>query len=79
MVETRVHYPTDINLLLDAVRKTIETCHRAAHAQGWTAWRQGRYLQNKFRKSYRMLQKIKHSTAQDPQKRAAHETRMWEA
>jgi len=26
VVETDVHFPTDINLLLDAVRKTIETC-----------------------------------------------------
>lgn len=79
VVETQVHYPTDINLLLDAVRKTIETCSRAAHAQGWTEWRQWRYLQNSFRKSYRILQKIKHSTAQDSQKRAAHEARMLEA
>ncbi len=79
VVETQVHYPTDINLLLDAVRKTIETCSRAAHAQGWTEWRQWRYLQHSFKKSYRILQKIKHSTAQDPQKRAAHEERMLEA
>ena len=74
-----MHYPTDINLLLDAVRKTIETCSRAAHAQGWTEWRQWRYLQHSFKRSYRILQKIKHSTAQDPQKRAAHEARMVEA
>ncbi len=79
VVETQVHYPTDINLLLDAVRKTIETCSRAAHAQGWTEWRQWRYLQHSFKRSYRILQKIKHSTAQDPQKRAAHEARMVEA
>ncbi|MCR2829043.1 ISNCY family transposase [Acidithiobacillus ferrooxidans] len=79
VVETQVHYPTDINLLLDAVRKTIETCSRAAHAQGWTEWRQWRYLQQSFKKSYRILQKIKHSTAQDPQKRATHEARMLEA
>lgn len=79
VVETQVHYPTDINLLLDAVRKTIEICSRAADAQGWTDWRQWRYLQHSFKKSYRILQKIKHSTAHDQQKRAAHEERMLEA
>ena len=74
-----MHYPTDINLLLDAIRKTIETASHAAHALGSTEWRQGRYQKNSFKKAYRILQKIKHSTAQDPQKRAAHEARMLEA
>ena len=79
VVETRVHYPTDINLLLDAIRKTIETASRAAHAQGLTEWRQWRYQKNRIRKAYRILQKVKHSTAQDPDKRAAHEARTLEA
>jgi hypothetical protein len=74
-----VHYPTDINLLLDAIRKTIETASQADQLLGSTAWRQCRYQLNRFKKSYRTLQKIKHSTAQDPQKRAAHDTRMREA
>ena len=43
VVETAVHYPTDINLLLVAIRKTIETVGQAAHAQGMTEWRQWRY------------------------------------
>ncbi|WP_226852289.1 ISNCY family transposase [Acidithiobacillus thiooxidans] len=79
VVETRVHYPTDINLLLDAIRKTIETASQADPLLGSTTWRQWRYQLNRFKKSYRTLQKIKHSTAQDPQKRAAHEVRMREA
>jgi len=79
VVETRVHYPTDINLLLDAIRKTIETASQADPLLGSTAWRQWRYQMNGFKRSYRTLQKIKHSTAQDPQKRAAHDARTQEA
>ena len=79
VVETHVHYPTDINLLLDAIRKAIETAGRAAHEQDLTGWRQWRYQKNSIRKAYRILQKMKHSTAQDPDKRAAHEARTLEA
>ena len=79
VVETHVHYPTDINLLLDAIRKVIETASRAANEQDLTEWRQWRYQKNSIRKAYRILQKMKHSTAQDPDKRAAHEARTLEA
>ncbi|MBN6743285.1 ISNCY family transposase, partial [Acidithiobacillus sp. MC6.1] len=68
-----------INLLLDAIRKTIETASRAAHAQGWSEWRQWRHQMNCIRKAYRIIQKAKHSTAQDPDKRTAHEARTLEA
>jgi hypothetical protein len=40
VVETNVHYPTDINLLFDAIRKTIEECARLSRRYLLTGWRQ---------------------------------------
>ena len=34
VVETDVHYPTDTNLLLDAIRKSIETCADLCAGEG---------------------------------------------
>ena len=43
VVETDVHYPTDINLLWDAVRKVIELTGKLCTQAGVTAWRQYRF------------------------------------
>ena len=40
-VETDVHYPTDINLLFDAVRKVIHLIGLLCFEVGITGWRQG--------------------------------------
>ena len=69
VVETNIHYPTDINLLFDAVRKMIEICMQLSNKQGITTWRQGAYQIRRFKKLYRKIQKTKHSTAKDPEKK----------
>ncbi len=43
VVETDVHFPTDTYRLLDAVRKTIETCVDLSQANGLSEWRQNAY------------------------------------
>ena len=40
VVETDVHYPTDINLLFDAMRKVITLIARVCEELGLTGWRQ---------------------------------------
>jgi hypothetical protein len=40
VVETNVHFPTDINLLLDAIRKTIDTCVKLSEENDLSGWRQ---------------------------------------
>ncbi len=40
VVETDVHYPTDINLLWDAIRKVIVMVARLCMAVGGSGWRQ---------------------------------------
>jgi hypothetical protein len=71
VVKTHVHFPTDINLLWDAIRKAIQTCATLCDTLGLTEWRQSAYHLRCFKKSYRLIQKLKHSTSQDEAKRQA--------
>jgi hypothetical protein len=68
-----VHYPTDLNLLLDAVRKAIETCAQLCKDEGLSEWRQSAYRIRQLKELYRRLQRLKRSTAKDPDKRAARQ------
>jgi hypothetical protein len=68
VVETDVHFPTDINLLLDAIRKVIEICAELAGAYNLPGWRQHKYHQRQFKKQYRTVQRLKHSTSKDESK-----------
>ncbi len=69
VVETDVHFPTDINLLLDAIGKVIHISAELATDYGLTGWRQHQYQQRQFKKQYRKVQRLKHSTSKDPEKR----------
>jgi hypothetical protein len=71
VVETNVHFPTDTNLLWDAMRKTIETCADLAQAHDLSGWRQSAYNLRQFKKAYRALQRLRHSTSKDEDKRQA--------
>lgn len=73
VVKTDVHFPTDINLLFDATRKTIEECVQLSELHGITGWRQGQHNIKTFKKQYRIIQKQKHSTSKDETKKLAHE------
>jgi hypothetical protein len=65
VVETDVHYPTDINLLLDAVRKTITLTADYADMTGVGGWRQSEYNVRQVKKVHRKAQKMKRSTSRD--------------
>ncbi len=79
VVETHVHFPTDTNLLFDATRKTIETCAELSSANGLTGWRQSVYNIRQFKKSYRRIQRLRHSTSKDPDKKEAKRTEIEQA
>jgi hypothetical protein len=65
VVETNVHYPTDINLLLDAVRKTITLTADYAALTGLGGWRQSGYNCRQIKKAHRETQQMKRSTSRD--------------
>jgi len=73
VVETDVHFPTDINLLFDAMRKTIVLIMALCNGLGLSGWRQGIYLLKKVKKHFRKAQQLKRSTSKDHQKKAKRE------
>jgi len=73
VVETDVHYPTDINLLFDALRKKIVLIMTLCGQLGLTGWRQGFHHIKKAKKYFRKAQKVKRSTSNDSKKKAKRE------
>jgi len=73
VVETDVHYPTDTNLLCDAVRKVIETSAALCEGFGLSDWRQHAYNVRCLKRAYRRTQQGKRSRAKDADKRAAQD------
>ncbi len=71
VVETDVHFPTDTNLLFDAIRKTLQTCADLSEASGLSDWRQSAYHLRRFKKAYRTIQRLRHSNSKDQTKREA--------
>ena len=52
VVETDVHYPTDIGLLYDSMRCVIRETRRAAQKCGLSGWRQHKHLEREVRKRF---------------------------
>lgn len=69
VVETDVHHPTDINLLFDALRKTIILTMRACDEMGIWDWRQGAHHLRKAKRFFRKAQQMKNSSSKDEVKR----------
>ena len=76
VVETDVHYPTDLSLLQDAVRKAIKAGAEASARHGLDGWRQHAYHLRQFKRQYRTIQGLKRSGAKDTAKRQAREQRI---
>jgi len=79
VVETNVHFPTDINVLLDAMRKVMVLTARACFVFGLEGWRQSGHNWKKIKKLYRRAQKLKGSTSQDEAKKAKQQQVIKEA
>jgi len=63
VVETDVHYPTDTNLLFDAMRKMISLIAIICSDIGITAWRQSHHNITKVKRLLRGIQRLKRSTS----------------
>jgi len=71
VVETNVHYPTDVNLLWDAIRKTVMICGRLSADRDWSEWRQYQHNVRAFKRKSHHISKLKRSNARDEVKREA--------
>jgi transposase, IS5 family len=67
VVETNVHYPTDINLLYDAMRKVVTLTARWCERRGVNGWRQHGYNVRHLKRLLRAAQNKKRSKAQSAQ------------
>lgn len=72
-VLSNVHYPTDINLLFDAMRKSITLASRLADELGLGGWRKANYNLQKVRNQFLSAQRIKRSTSKKPELRNKRE------
>jgi hypothetical protein len=68
VVETDVHFPSDINLLRDAIRKVIRLSGQAAQEYGLSGWRQYEYNYRGILSLYRRAQRLKPSKSKDEAK-----------
>ncbi len=74
-----MHFPTDINLLYDAVRKAIELTAEYASHNEIIGWRQSQYNIRQVKRAYRKAQQLKRSTSRDETKKSQREEFMAQA
>jgi len=79
VVETNVHYPTDVNLLLDAIRKIVTICGRACAERGWSEWRQYQHNARAFKRKCHKISKLKRSSGRDEAQREARNQEIQQA
>lgn len=73
VVETDVHYPTDINLLWDAIRKIISLMAIECAARGISQWRQNEHILRNIKKKFNRARKLKRSNAKNENRKAQRE------
>lgn len=76
VVETNVHYPTDLNLLYDSMRVTIRDAQQLSQRYNIPGWRQSNYHIKQIKKSLRSVQQFKRTTSKNPEKAAARDSKL---
>lgn len=79
VVETNVHYPTDINLLFDAMRKVIQLTARMSDDHSLSDWRQSVYNVKQIKRSFRQAQQKKRVSAKSEKQKPMVEKAIQEA
>jgi len=67
VLETDVHYPTDINILLDAIRKIVFLIGALCDDLGISEWRQYRHIFKKIKKQFNYVRRLKRSSSKNHQ------------
>jgi hypothetical protein len=79
VVETDVHYPTDIRLLFDAISKVITLIAAVCFSIAVSGWRQSSHNLRKIKKLFRKAQNLKRSNSETEKKKAERERLIVEA
>ena len=70
VLETDVHFPTDINVLWDALRKVIILIMSLCDQLGLPGWRKGDSTLKKVKKLFRKVQQLRRSNSNNEKKKA---------
>lgn len=75
VLETNVHFPTDVGLLQDAMRKAIKLSYDGCRSFGFSHWRQHGYNVRHLKSLLRNIQLIKKGKGKDKEEKliAAHQ------
>lgn len=79
VVETNVHFPTDINLLFDAMRKIITLMAELCVRHGLSDWRQYDYNIRQVKKLMRIAQNKKRSSVKTEEQKKQRNAKIVEA
>jgi IS5 family transposase len=79
VVETSVHFPTDISLLYDAMRKVITLTAQWCERHGVSSWRQSAYNVRQIKQFKRAAQNTKRSKTQSEEQDKKNAQRVVEA
>ena len=79
VVETDVHYPTDINVLFDAMRKVVRLTAQLCARCGMSDWRQHAHNVRRLKRLMRAAQNKKRSRSKSEARQAKHQAAMEKA
>ena len=79
VVETNVHYPTDITLLFDAIGKVITLTTHLCLLLGIPGWRQSDHNVKRIKRLVRKIQNLKRSTSKDAKKKEQRDRQIRQA
>jgi hypothetical protein len=74
VLESNVHFPTDVNLLFDAARKSIEYARRLASEAQLGGWRKSQYWINQLNSHCRKVGKLSYYGGKNKQQRLKQAT-----
>ena len=69
VLETNVHFPTDSNLLFDAIRKIIQTLAVICEIVGINSWEQHKFYLRSFKKLFKKVSNMKRSNSKNTETR----------
>jgi IS5 family transposase len=69
VLETNVHFPTDLNLLWDAQRKCLDLAGRLARGQQLAGWRKTQDWRHKLKGQLRVLTQLSHGGGRNKEQR----------
>ena len=76
VVETNVHYPTDLNLLYNAMRKTIQLTAKLCETHELDGWRQSSYNIKQVKRRMRKVQQATRGGGGSEKQQSGHQERI---